>query len=255
MEIFQIDINNFHEIDKFVIEVRENFRKSLIPQQDLFSSCFNLFINLIKSISRLKSPQEWENTKGEDYLRVTSSAIELLICIYYQCESGFFESAKIIYRNIYELSLVAIAIGFDNNLYSKWKGKHRLFSNTEKIKASIFESKVISDNYKELSQFLFNEWKNCSQDYLHPRTRNHVENRIIGPRIHLGISKLSSEIIEEVSTNLSSSFFNLISLTIDVFNYDSKSKDESISLPLSNEILIEYHRINSIILFNRNMKS
>lgn len=228
MIIKNISVDNFQQLDNFILETRTEFRENKSLIRKLFFSCIDLFIHLVTSMGNLKPSNKWENTREEDFLRVLGKIIEILTAIYYLYESGFYSSAFPLYRNICELSIIAIAIGYDPSLHHLWCNKHKTFKKTSKIIDKITESKKIPEGYKDYARFLQKEWERSSREYSHSLRREHVERKIVKERIFWGVTKYNYETQDNKVWSLVVLAFNMITLTSDVFNYESLVNENKI---------------------------
>ena len=220
MVMNNIETKNFSELDNFVLSTRDLFRQNTSEPKKVFEKSIDLFISLSIILGDTKTPVQWKNSKEEDILRILVKIFECLLSIYYLYESGFFYSALTISRNIHELFLVAISIGFDKDLYAKWKYCHKDFKNLSMIKEQILASNYITDLWKEYAKHSFKEWVNCSDNYSHYLRQDQVENKITGSKMHIGIMQLSCEIEDIWLIPLGTIAANVLFLFDDIFNFE-----------------------------------
>ena len=220
MNIKNISIDNFQQLDNFILETRAEFRENKSAIRELLFSCIDLYIKSVTSMGNLKPLNKWENSREEDFLRVIGKIFEILTAIYYLYESGFYISPFPLYRNICELSIIAIAIGYDPSLHHLWCNKHKSFKKTSNIIVKISKSKKIPERYKDDARFFQKEWERSSREYSHSLKREHVEEKISKERIFWGVTKYNYETQDNKVWSLVVSAFNVIILTFDVFNYE-----------------------------------
>lgn len=244
MDDKSVNVSSFKEIDSFIISTRSEFRQNLTEIQKLFESSVNLFLSLIFKIGKLTPPNGWENSREEDVVRVFSKSFEFLLSIYYLYECGFYQTPLVFYRNLCELSVVGIAIGFDKSLYSKWKNNHRAFDKLSDVVNEVDKNPHILNETKKYSKFLLKEWERSSRDYLHLLKKRHVEDKVNNELLFLGIKKGDKEFQDSKIKSLVIFAMNLLLHLLDIFEIQKLSNEGKINGVL---ILSELTRIKDSV--------
>lgn len=233
-------ILSFDFIDKLIIKCREHYRISTNDKLNLFSKGFDLFILLLLFFSQIKKPEELHNSKEEGYISTIVKAIETLLGIVYLNESGFDDISRSLLRNYVELTIVSMAIGYDNSLFTRWKNKHKSFKDVHSIAAEIQKSSFIPQIEKDIVQYLLSIWESSSRTTSHQLSPESVSAKIENASINFGIRIINDEYTVKRFYMLCKMMYNIVSISFGVFRVaDFVGKNEMAIQLLDN--FKEYH--------------
>lgn len=130
--------SSISKIDEIVLEARNQFRAHSVPKQEEINGVLLLFWDTASSIGKIKPVSQWENSREEYTVNILVQSIETISAMYYLSESGFWDNALTLKRNIAELLTAAIAIGHDEQSSSIGKMAGKIWQ----ISSTAFEEQI-----------------------------------------------------------------------------------------------------------------
>lgn len=235
------NIYDFDKLDSFVLSARSYFRKTSKNKRSEIESLFNLFLNFVKSIRKFKTPDKWKNSREEFFLGCLFKSLQMLLGIYYLCESGFFDLSLALKRNYVELTLVCIAIGYDEQCFIDWKNKRDNFDDAHKIAKRIKQSQKVPEIEKQLIPKFLQYWNESSQTDSHQLNMKNIEGIIKDGEINFGTRIIKEDIQNMRLNTIRNMTFNIISILLGVFNYGEVTKADHEKYPEALGLMAEFN--------------
>lgn len=240
------DVYGFEKIDSFVISARGYFRITSKNKRLEIQEVVNLFLKFVRSIGKFKTPDEWKNTKEEYFLGSIFKSLQMVLGIYYLCESGFFDLSLALKRNYVELLLVSIAIGYDKQCFIDWKNKRDHFTDAHKIAKRICKSTKVPELEKGLIPRLLKYWNESSQTDSHQLNIENIEGINKDGIINFGMRTINEDVQNMRLNTIRNMIINILCVTLGVFNYGETAKANPKKYPEALGLIAEYNNYKDL---------
>lgn len=179
-----MSIHSFQDIEKALLETREEFYKTTAPIRNLLDRAVNLFleeIDLIRNVAR--------DTDNELYaLKMHSMAFGRVIASIASLESGFPDEAQTILRNALEWEMIAVDIFNNKDSLDKWRKTNTDDSDDSgrrALPATCSYNRIIDKNLGNVyppidviyARNLRQQWKTISKQTIHALSQAQVGKR------------------------------------------------------------------------------
>jgi hypothetical protein len=231
------EVRAFEDLDRLCLEARKHFRSHALQDQGDVESVFNLCFDLYRSIGKFKKPEEWKDSREEYTLSVLIQTIETVLAMYYLSESGFWDNALALKRNVSELMLTAIAIGYDSQCFIDWKNERDSFSDFNKVLSRVQDSTNVPDIERSLVPHLKRYWIESSQFFSH-----NIRMRSIRTLPEVGQFKFEPKLADvefqgERLHTIRNMLLDVISISLGIFEYGAVTKRRKPEFPEAPQII------------------
>jgi len=135
-----VEIHGLQDIEKALLETREEFRKTTVPIRSLLDRAVSLLLEAFRLIRAVA-----KDTDEERYtLEVLATTFRRVIASIVLLESGLAQEAHMVLRNALELMLIAIDITYNGVSLEEWE-------------------KTISEDLKDYDGWYFTKSKMCKR--------------------------------------------------------------------------------------------
>jgi hypothetical protein len=230
-------VRAFEDLDRLCLEARKYFRSHALQDQGDVESVFNLCFDLYKSIGKFKKPEEWKDS-GEEYtLSVLIQTIETVLAMYYLSESGFWDNALALKRNVAELMLTAIAIGYDSQCFIDWKNERDSFGDFNKVLSRVQDSTNVPDIERSLVPHLKRYWIESSQFFSHNIRMRSIRTLPEGGQFKFEPKLADVKFQGERLHTIRNMLLDVISISLGIFEYDEVTKRRMTEFPEAPQII------------------
>jgi len=240
-----VEINNFTELEKSLIEMRTEFTNSTNTIKNIIEKPINQFFSWMELIKTIAT-----DTDDERYiLEVLTTAFKRIISSYILLESGFIRESVLPIRNYIELTLIAIDITYNQSSLEEWKksDKDELIIDSREHwyfkKASI--CKRIEDNLNDIypiftrnlaigndaqkGRSLCREWNTISNVAGHEHTSAQLRQLLKKPGHFSILESVTVKTLKDIFKNYRLFLLDIINLLIRIPKYrDIIIKDGSL---------------------------
>ncbi|MCJ7515923.1 MAG: hypothetical protein MUO89_08200 [Dehalococcoidia bacterium] len=231
------EVKEFQDIDRLCLEARKIFRSHLPEKQGEVEFVFSVCLDLLRSIGKFKKPEEWEDSREEYTLSVLIQAIETVLAMYYLSESGFWDNSLALKRNVAELILIAVAIGYDRQCFVDWKHERDSFNDYNKILRRVQDSTDIPDIEKSLLPHLKRYWLESSQLFSHNIRLKSIRTLPKGGQFKFEPKLAEMEFQEKRLHTIRNMLIDIISISLGIFEYDAVVSRRKSEFPEAPEII------------------
>jgi len=225
------EATSFGSIDALCQQARANFRTHSSRKQKEIDMVLTLCFEVVSSISKLKTPDEWKDSREEATLAVLFQSIETVLAMHYLSESGFWDNALVLKRNFSELLLIAIAIGFDQQCFIDWKHGRANFDSFERIYKRVEQSSNVPEIEKSLLPHLKRYWSESSQLFSHNMSRKSIRTFVKDGQIHFEPKSASADFQEKRMNTIRNMLLDVISILLGIFQYDKRTFERRADFP------------------------
>lgn len=232
------EVKVFGDLDRLCLEARKHFRDHLLQSQEDIESVFNLCFDLYRSIGKFKKPEEWQNSREEHTLSILIQTIETVLAMYYLSESGFWDNSLAFKRNVAELMLIAIAIGYDSQCFVDWKNERESFGDFNKILSRVQGSTNVPDIEKQqLLPHLKRYWIESSQLFSHNIRLRSIRTLPKGGQFKFEPKIAEVEFQEKRLHTIRNILIDVISISLGIFAYGEVAKQRRSEFPEAPQII------------------
>lgn len=231
------EVKVFSDLDRLCLEARRYFRSHSLQSQTEVECVFNLCLDLYRSIGKFKKLEEWKDSRDEYTLGVLIQAIDIVLAMYYLSESGFWDSSLALKRNVVELMLTAIAIGYDSQCFADWKNTRDSFGDFNVILNKVQNSKNIPDTEKSLLPHLKKYWIESSQFFSHNIRMKSIRTLPKNRQFELEPKIAEIEFQNKRLRTIRNMLTDIISISLGIFEYDKVVKYNKSQFPEAPQII------------------
>lgn len=231
------EVKAFGDLDRLCLEARRYFRSHSLQSQTEVEDTFNLCFDLYRSIGKFKKPEEWKGSREEYTISVLIQLIETALAMYYLSESGFWDNALVLKRNVAELMLIAIAIGYDKQCFVDWKHERDCFDDFNKILKRVQSSTDIPATEKILVPHLKRYWIESSQLFSHNTRLKSIRALPKMGQFKFEPKTATGEFQEKRLRTIRNILINVISISLGIFEYDTVVRHNKPQFPEAPQIL------------------
>ncbi len=235
-------INTFQDLDKLCQQARQHFRNHLSNKQDEIADVFNLFFDILKSIGKFKTPEEWRESRQEWTIALLVQSIETILGMYYLTESGFWDNALVLKRNFSEILTTAIAIGYDDQCFIDWKHRRQNCDTFEKIFKRATKSAQVPATEKTLLPHIKRYWEESSQLFSHNINPNNIRTLVKEGQIRFEPKTANAWFQERRMNTIRNMLLDVISVMVGVFDYASIAASRKPEFPEAPSIIERSNR-------------
>ncbi len=254
-----MEINNFSELEKSLLNMRTEFNSSIKPVKCTIEKPINLFFNWMRLIKTIAV-----DTDDESFiLEVLAAAFRRIMSSYILLESGFTRESLITIRNYIELILIAIDITYNQSSLEKWKksDKGELLINSRedwyfkkaKICTRIKENKenIYPEYARNLAlgkenrkgRSLCREWNIISNMAGHEHTSCQIRQLLKRPGHFSILERANVLTCQSIFENYRLFLLDIISLLIRIPKYRDKIINDSSILGEANRLSHDYDEL------------
>jgi hypothetical protein len=231
------EVKDLSTIDGLCQQARSAFRANAAHKQAELSKVFTLLIDVFRSVGKMRSPEQWTGTKEEAAFEVLIQAIETTLSMYYLSESGFWDNALAMKRNVSELLLTAIAVGYDQQCFVDWKHSRSSADSFERLFKRVSSSQLVPDVEKSLLPHLKRYWVESSERFSHNISRKSIRTISNQGQFQLEPKAASSEFRDGRINTIRNIFLNVLSIALGMFRYDRVAFERRADFPEAQSLI------------------
>ena len=231
------EVRVFQDLDRLCLEARKLFRSGSPQKQGEVELVFNVCLDLLRSIGKFKKPEEWKDSREEHTLSVLIQAIETVLAMYYLSESGFWDNSLALKRNVAELMLIAVAVGYDRQCFVDWKHEREPFDDFNRVLRRVQASTDIPEVEKSLLPHLKRYWVESSQLFSHNVRLESIRTLPKGGPFKFEPKLVQIEFQEKRLNTIRNMLIDIISISAGVFQYDVVVSRKKAEFPEAPEII------------------
>lgn len=231
------ELRDFSSIDALCQQARGDFRATSARKQDEIDKVFTLLIHSLRSVGKVRTPEQWRGSKEEAALGVLIQAIETTLAMYYISESGFWDNALVLKRNFSELLLTAIGVGYDQQFFVEWKNARSSMGSFERLYRQLSASPLVPDIEKSLLPHLKRYWIESSNRFSHNISAKSIRTIVNAGQVSFEPKSASFEFRDRRINTIRNMILNVLSVLLGMFQYNKIAIERRAEFPEAPSII------------------
>lgn len=208
-----MEIGSFGDFDKLVAQARASFAAHAQAARTRFVEASDLFFEFFAIVADAFPEATWAGGREEGLSKILSKAFSKTLAAWYLSESGFYEDARQIMRNVVELHGILMCVGRSDANYARWKEGSKPFHGSGNFLAILKCAESIpglEDAERDFLRFLKSQWLKLSDEVSHETKREAVEPYARSRQLRFRIDVVKEVFQEKRINALTSSVLSLL---------------------------------------------